>query len=71
ATFFPLVVLVFWIGIFPKPFLNVLDKPVEKVIRIVNPEYYKDAAAALPLPAVAPAAAPTAAEMTKPNAEAR
>jgi len=47
ATFLPLIVMAFWIGIFPKPFLNVLDKPVEKVIRIVNPGYYEEAAAAL------------------------
>ena len=37
ATFLPLLILVFWIGIFPKPFLAVLDKPVEKIVRIVNP----------------------------------
>jgi len=37
ATFLPLLILVFWIGVFPKPFLAVLDKPVEKIVRIVNP----------------------------------
>jgi NADH-quinone oxidoreductase subunit M len=42
ATFVPLVFLAFWIGIFPKPFLDVLDKPVEKIVRIVNPDYYKN-----------------------------
>jgi NADH-quinone oxidoreductase subunit M len=41
ATFLPLIVLVFWIGVFPKPFLNVLDKPVEKIIRIVNPAHFE------------------------------
>lgn len=40
ATFFPLIILAFWIGLYPKPFLNVLDKPVEKIVRIVNPEYF-------------------------------
>jgi NADH-quinone oxidoreductase subunit M len=45
ATFIPLVVLAFWIGIFPKPFLALLDKPVEKIVRIVNPEFYKNPAA--------------------------
>ncbi len=43
ATFVPLLILVFWIGLFPKPFLNVIDKPVEKVIRIVNPDHYRPA----------------------------
>ena len=47
ATFIPLIVLAFWIGIYPKPFLNLLDKPVEKIVRIVNPDYYKAADASL------------------------
>ncbi len=38
--FIPLIVMAFWIGIYPKPFLNILDKPVEKVVRIVNPDYF-------------------------------
>ncbi len=46
ATLLPLVLLAFWIGIMPKPFLNVLDKPVEKIVRIVNPGYYDTAARA-------------------------
>jgi len=37
ATFLPLIVLVFWIGVFPKPFLRVLDKPVERILQIVQP----------------------------------
>ena len=41
AAFVPLVILAFGIGIFPKPFLDVIDKPVEKVIRIVNPGFYE------------------------------
>jgi NADH-quinone oxidoreductase subunit M len=41
ATFLPLLVLAFWIGIFPKPFLAVLDKPVEKIIRVVNPAHFE------------------------------
>ena len=41
ATFLPLVVLVFWIGIFPKPFLDLIDKPVEKIVRIVNPAHFE------------------------------
>jgi NADH-quinone oxidoreductase subunit M len=37
STFVPLLVLAFWIGVFPKPFLEIIDKPVEKIVRIVNP----------------------------------
>jgi len=40
ATFIPLIILAFWIGIMPKPFLDVLDKPVEKIVKIINPTYY-------------------------------
>ncbi len=40
-TFLPLLVLVFWIGIFPKPFLDVIDKPGEKIVRIVNPDHFE------------------------------
>jgi NADH-quinone oxidoreductase subunit M len=39
AAFFPLIVMVFWIGLYPKPFLTLLDKPVEKIVRILNPDY--------------------------------
>ena len=41
AAFLPLLVLAFWIGIFPKPFLALIDKPVEKIIRIVNPAHFE------------------------------
>jgi NADH-quinone oxidoreductase subunit M len=41
ATFLPLLILVFWIGIFPKPFLDIIDKPVEKIVRIVNPAHFE------------------------------
>ncbi len=43
ATFLPLLVLVFWIGLFPKPFLDLIDKPVEKIVRIVNPGHFETA----------------------------
>ena len=57
ATFFPLIIMAFWIGIYPKPFLNVLDKPVEKVVKIVNPDFYKKQAFTIKPEAAAPAAA--------------
>jgi len=52
ATFIPLIALAFWIGLYPKPVLNLLDKPVEKIVRIVNPGFDK----ALLAPGGAPAA---------------
>ena len=51
ATFLPLVVLAFWIGLYPKPFLTLIDKPVEKIIRIVNPRAVPANAAVVSLPA--------------------
>ena len=40
ATLLPLVLFAFWIGLYPKPFLDLIEKPVEKVVRIVNPGYF-------------------------------
>ncbi len=48
ATFLPLILMAFWIGLFPAPFLNLLDKPVEKIVRIVRPDYYQAPALAIP-----------------------
>jgi NADH-quinone oxidoreductase subunit M len=45
--FVPLIIMAFWIGIYPKPFLNIIDKPVEKIVRTVNPDYFKKEAAVL------------------------
>jgi NADH-quinone oxidoreductase subunit M len=38
ATLVPLVVLCFWIGVYPKPFLRFLDKPVKQVVAILQPQ---------------------------------
>jgi NADH-quinone oxidoreductase subunit M len=55
ATLVPLVILAFWIGIYPKPFFALIDKPVENIVRQVNPDFYKAEQAKLP-PAVLHAA---------------
>ena len=41
AYFMPLVVVAFWIGLYPKPFMDILQKPVEKLVTQVNPGFYK------------------------------
>ncbi len=41
ATFVPLILLAFWIGIYPKPLFTVLDRPVAELVQQVNPGYYK------------------------------
>jgi NADH-quinone oxidoreductase subunit M len=54
ATFLPLVVLAFWIGVFPKPFLTLIDKPVEKVVRIVTAGAAPKETVLAPRPAAGP-----------------
>ena len=41
AYFVPLLIAAFWIGLYPKPLLAILDKPVEKLVMQVNPSFYK------------------------------
>jgi NADH-quinone oxidoreductase subunit M len=40
ATLVPLVVLCFWIGIYPKPFLDFLDVPIQHVAAVVQPDLF-------------------------------
>ena len=37
AYFMPLVLLAFWIGLYPKPFFEILDQPVREVVEVVRP----------------------------------
>ena len=62
ATLIPLVLLAFWIGIYPKPLFTVLEVPVHQIVEQVNPGYYNapTAAAAVKTPATVPVSAPTA-----------
>ncbi len=48
ATLIPLVILAFWIGIYPKPLFTVLDQPVRQIMAQVNPDYYKTAGNSAP-----------------------
>ena len=43
VTLVPLILWAFWIGIYPKPFFHYLDKPTERIVRQVTPDYYHDA----------------------------
>ena len=40
AYFAPLVVAAFWIGLYPKPIMDVLHMPVQKLVQQVDPGYY-------------------------------
>jgi NADH-quinone oxidoreductase subunit M len=59
-TLVPLILLAFWIGLYPKPFFRILEKPVERIVLRVRPDYYTqrtaELAAASPVAAVAPVA---------------
>jgi len=39
ATLVPLVVLAFWIGLYPRPFFRILEEPVQRLVQQVNKEY--------------------------------
>src|SRR5215468_5925456 len=39
ATFAPLVALALWIGIYPKPFFQILEQPVNNLVLTVRPDY--------------------------------
>ena len=45
VTLVPLMLLAFWIGIYPKPLFRVLDVPVRQIVEQVNPGYYNSATA--------------------------
>jgi NADH-quinone oxidoreductase subunit M len=45
ATFVPLLIMAFWIGLYPKPFFQILEQPVNHTIAIVRPDYPQPAAA--------------------------
>jgi NADH-quinone oxidoreductase subunit M len=63
ATFVPLIILALWIGLYPKPFFQILEQPVTQLARDVHEQAGIAVAAAPVAPAVvAPtAAAPAAA----------
>ena len=54
-TLVPLLLWAFWIGIYPKPFFNVLEKPVNAIVEQLNPNFFKapQAAGTTPSPAEA------------------
>lgn len=38
-TFVPLIIMAFWIGLYPKPFFQILEQPVNQLVRTVRPDY--------------------------------
>jgi NADH-quinone oxidoreductase subunit M len=56
ATFVPLLIMAFWIGLYPKPFFQILEQPVNHTMALARPDYPQPAvnAAAQPAALVAP-----------------
>ncbi len=50
AVFLPLIAWAVWIGVYPKPYFEVLEKPVAQIVERVRPGYFTQPAAALHLP---------------------
>jgi len=44
ATFVPLIIMAFWIGLYPKPFLQILEQPVKNTMAMVHPDDHAPAA---------------------------
>ena len=38
-TFVPLLIMAFWIGLYPKPFFQILQQPVNQLVETVRPNY--------------------------------
>ena len=50
ATFAPLLILAFWIGLYPAPFLRRLETSVQHIVARVSPQYAAPAATVSPAP---------------------
>jgi len=46
AYMVPLMILSLWIGVYPKPFLEYIQQPVNAIVRQVRPDYVIPGAAA-------------------------
>jgi NADH-quinone oxidoreductase subunit M len=42
-TLIPLVICMFWIGIYPKPFFDIMEEPVNYIVKKVDPTYFEKA----------------------------
>jgi NADH-quinone oxidoreductase subunit M len=56
AVFTPLLVWAFWIGLYPKPYFDILERPVAQIVERVKPGYYAEHNLKNPLVTGSPAA---------------
>jgi len=52
-TLIPLIVMCFWIGLYPKPFFRIMEPSIQRIVRAVDKDYLNRPVAKLP---AAPAA---------------
>ncbi len=50
ATFVPLIILAFWIGIYPSFFTKYLEQPVNSIVERVRTDYFRTRVAQIPAP---------------------
>jgi NADH-quinone oxidoreductase subunit M len=46
VIFLPLIAWAIWIGVYPKPYFEILAKPVQQIVERVRPGYYQAGAQA-------------------------
>jgi NADH-quinone oxidoreductase subunit M len=63
--FAPIVVMCFWIGLYPKPFFDILEKPVAQIVERVRPGYYARKGQVSPVPPEAQPPAVTPADVVR------
>jgi len=51
ATFIPLIILAFWIGVYPSSFTRYLNEPVNAIVARVRSDYFNTGRAQVPAPA--------------------
>jgi NADH-quinone oxidoreductase subunit M len=51
VVFAPLIAWALWIGIYPKPYFEILEKPVAEIVERVRPGYYQGIGADKPVEA--------------------
>jgi NADH-quinone oxidoreductase subunit M len=68
-TFVPLIIMAFWIGLYPKPFFQILDQPVNQIVQTLHDNANPTAQVAPATVPQAPVVAPKAVKpsVVKPN----
>ncbi len=60
AVFAPLIVWAFWIGVYPKPYFDILERPVAQIVERVRPGYFAERKLRNPLDSPSPQASVSA-----------